>query len=396
MIRLLVFLLIVFAAGTGAAYYLRAENGYVLIAFGHWMLETSLIGFVAATLLLVVVLMLLIRVVGAGLRLPTSVRDALDARRRRRAQAGFNGGVALWLAGRDARAEVELTRRAADHDQPQLGYLLAARAAQAQGETARRDHYLHQVAQADDVLGHEALALFQAQVAESAGDLAAAREALEQLRARDGGHPRVLAALADLYARAGDWQALLTLLRDHPRAPAWTAAQWQLRLEQAVAGICARAERLEDVKTLWSGLTRPQRKWPAVRLAYAGACVRLNAESEALAIIEQGLDQGWEPALALLFMRMEPADPVAALSRIEQWLQRHGEQPELLLAAAATCRRNKLWGKARSYLDVLIERAPSPAAHREYGRLCLDLDQPDEARQHFAAGLEQALEGAPA
>lgn len=391
MIRLLLVLLLVFALGTGAAYYLRAENGYVLIAFGHWMLETSLIGFVAATLLLVVTLMLLIRFVSAGLRLPSSVRAALDARRRRRAQAGFASGVALWLAGRDARAEVALTRRAADHDQAHLGYLLAARAAQAQGEPTRRDHYLRQVAQADDPLGNEALALFQAEVAESEGDLAAAREALEQLRARDAGHPRVLLTLADLYERIHDWPALLALLREHPRASAWSAEQWQARLERAVAGLCANAERLEEVKTLWAGLSRAQRKLPALRLAYATACARLNAEAEALAVIEQGLDQGWEPELALLFMRMEPADPVAALSRVEQWLQRHGEQPELLLAAAATCRRNKLWGKARSYLDVLVERAPSPAAHLEYGRLCLDLDQPEDARRHFAAGLELAL-----
>jgi HemY protein len=390
-IRFVIILLIVFAVGTGAAYYLRAENGYVLIAFGHWMLETSLVGFLAATVLLVIALMVLIRVISAGLRLPSSVRAALDARRRNRAQAGFISGVALWLAGRDARAEVELSRRAADHEAGHLNHLLAARAAQALGESERRDHYLRLAAQADDTLGNEALALFQARVAADADDMASAREALEALRARDPGHPRVLRSLADLLARSQDWTALLALLHEYPRASAWSAEQWRERLAIAVTGACAEAQRLEDVKAVWSKLSRAHRALPPVRLAYARACARLNAEAEAIAVIHQGLEQSWEPALALLFTQMSPPDAMSALASAEQWLQQHGEQPELLLAAATTCRRNKLWGKARSYLDALIERYPSPAAHLEYGRLCLDLKQEDEARKHFAAGLERAV-----
>ena len=111
-----------------------------------------------------------------------------------------------------------------------------------------------------------------------------------------------------------------------------------------------------------------------------------------MAVVHKALEQRWDPAMLGCFLRAELPDQVAALASVEQWLQRHGEQPELLLAAAHTCRRNRLWGKARSYLDALVAQAPSAEAHFEYGQLCAATKQPEEASRHFEAGLKRALE----
>ena len=79
--RALLLLLLLFAVGAASAYYLRADNGYVLVSYGQWMLETSVVGFLAALAALIVVVLVVLRLLGAGLRLPKSVRDALARQR---------------------------------------------------------------------------------------------------------------------------------------------------------------------------------------------------------------------------------------------------------------------------------------------------------------------------
>ena len=93
--RALLLLLILFAVGAASAYYLRADNGYVLVSYGQWMLETSVVGMLAALAALLVVVLATLRLLGAGLSLPKSVRDALARRRDARRHRALARGRAL-------------------------------------------------------------------------------------------------------------------------------------------------------------------------------------------------------------------------------------------------------------------------------------------------------------
>jgi HemY protein len=144
--RAAAFVLLFAAIGAAAAYYLRAENGYVLIAWRDWILETSLLGFIVSVIAALVAAYWGARGFVALLRLPATIQDVLTQRRRERAQASFESGLMKLLEGQWASAEIELVRRAADHPEPALNYLLAARAAQRAGTAERRDRYLEQAA----------------------------------------------------------------------------------------------------------------------------------------------------------------------------------------------------------------------------------------------------------
>ena len=84
---------------------------------------------------------------------------------------------------------------------------------------------------------------------------------------------------------------------------------------------------------------------------------------------------------------MQGADASKQLKRAEGWLKDHGEDPDLLLAAARLCLRNELWGKARSYLETVISLRPSPEAYQEYGSLLNQMGEAGAAADAFADGL---------
>ncbi len=111
-----------------------------------------------------------------------------------------------------------------------------------------------------------------------------------------------------------------------------------------------------------------------------------------MALASDTLAREWDAGLAELYGQLEPADALGQLAAIEQWLTRYGERPELLIAAGRACLRNRLWGKARSYLDAVVKLAPSAAADLALARVCEQTQQPEEAQRFYRQGLELAAQ----
>lgn len=393
MIRNLLLAVLALAAGAAAAYYLRAETGYVLISFRHWIVETSLLGLALGLLLTVIAVGLALRLIGGGLRLPETMRGIVERRRRERAQASFETGLLHLLEGDWKRAEVELVRRAADHHAAHLNYLGAARAAQRLGAGERRDHYLGlATGLAPDI--ERATLLTQAELQLERGEFAAARETAQRLRTLDRRQPYAVELLAEALYGLSEWEALRRLLLEDIAVSALTGARWRHMLERALLERLRAAEseaRLDQVKALWDATPRDSRQWPALRLQYARSLARLNAQAEALALAADTLAQEWDAGLASIYGELQAADVLGQLAMIEQWLSRYGERPELLVAAGRACLRNRLWGKARSYLEAVVRVAPSAAAYLELARVCEQTQNADEAQTFYKQGLEHTV-----
>ena len=71
----------------------------------------------------------------------------------------------------------------------------------------------------------------------------------------------------------------------------------------------------------------------------------------------------------------------------EGWLQKRPQNGVLLLALARMSLRNRLWGKARSYLEASIGALPTAAAYRELGVLLERMGESDEAIRCYRSGL---------
>ena len=99
------------------------------------------------------------------------------------------------------------------------------------------------------------------------------------------------------------------------------------------------------------------------------------------------LKANWRGPLVRLFGLVEATDTTKQLKRAEGWLKSHGEDTDLLLAAARLCQRNELWGKARSYLETVISMRPTPEAYQEYGALLTQMGEADAAADAYRDGL---------
>jgi HemY protein len=389
--RALALVLLVAAIGAAAAYYLRAETGYVLVSWRHWILETSLLGFLATVVVALLALYWGTRGLFALLRLPATIKDALAQRRAQRAQESFESGLMKLLEGQWAAAEIELVRRAADHPTPALNYLLAARAAQRAGTAERRDRYLEQAARHGEGPAF-ATQLMRAEL-QLEQDTASAVPVLQELRQRDPAHPYVIELLAKAYARAGAWDALRELLAGSGAARALPPVRYRSLYARAlVEGLqqAAAAARLDTLKSLWDSTPPDIRAVPDVRQAWVRGLARIGADTEAAAQIVQLLKGEWDPALVSVYGGLEGLDAVTQLATVEGWLTQQGEKPELLLAAGQVCTRNQLWGKARSYLDSALKLQPSPAAFLALAKLCELTRQAEEAALFHRRGLELA------
>lgn len=392
MIRSWLLLLLALAAGAAVAYLLRADSGYVLIHYGGWSIETSVLALLGAVVLGAPLTIYTLRALVGLLHLPGTLIRIGERRRAERARDSFEAGLLKLLEGHWQRAEIELVRRAADHHASHLNYLAAARAAQRLGAADRRDHYLELAAHDAPELAF-ATGLTQAELQRERGEYALAKATALRLREADPLHPYPIELLAESYHALGEWTELHDLLTLTARLDAPPAARRRELLHKALLERMRAAiadARLDALRQLWQQAPAPLKNDAVLRLEYAGGLARLNAHAEAAALISGVLATEWDGELAGLYGQLHAADPLGQLASIEQWLGQYGEKAELLITAGRACLANKLWGKARSYLEAVIRVNPTPAAYLELARLCEQTQNPDEAAHLHRQGLELA------
>lgn len=390
------FALLAVALGVGvfAAFQLRAETGYVLVSYGEWVLETSLLGFIAAVVFVVLATFYGFKLIRAGVSLPSRWKSHHERRKADAAQLSFERGLLRLFEGQWKRAEVELIRRASDHHAQHLNYLAAARAAQRVGAPERRDAYLQRVREIAPKLDF-ALLLTQAELQRERGEFALMRDTAQSLRQKDGSHAYAMELLAESHSELGEWAGLRALLTEPASRKALTDARWRELSSQAaieLLRIAVHAARLSELKAVWDATAADTRSVAEVAREYATGLARLNADSEARSFIEQQLAKRWDDALVRLYGPLHCEDPVVQLATLERWLQEHGEKVALLETAGQVCIKNRLWGKAKSYLEAVTASAPTPSAYLELARLCELTQAPAEAQAHYKRGLELAAQ----
>ncbi|MES9926703.1 MAG: heme biosynthesis HemY N-terminal domain-containing protein, partial [Candidatus Thiodiazotropha sp. 6PDIVS] len=152
--------------------WVKQDNGYVLIGYGHWTIEGSLALFALAVVALFLLMYATIRSLTHVWSMPDRIAGWRQKRRVVRAQQALTRGLVELAEGRWKVAERHLTRFATQSETPLLNYLAAARAAQLQGEHERRDDYLH--------MAHESMPSADVAVGLTQAELQLAHQQYEQ------------------------------------------------------------------------------------------------------------------------------------------------------------------------------------------------------------------------
>ncbi|ROO28041.1 hypothetical protein SAOR_06790 [Salinisphaera orenii MK-B5] len=386
--RLLLIFFVFLILGIVLALVFRDQQGYMLIAFGGWQIETSLLFAAGALLVTLWLVITLWRLVVAGVLMPRAIRERLARRRARKARASLYDGLVRLAEGRWSRAESELKRLADQNEAPGLNYLNAARAAQRQGHVADRDRYLERAA-AQRGVSELAVLMTQARLQIEQGQTAEAMASLSRLYQMEPQHPLVLRLYAEQAYAAGDYEQLRTLVPqlykhgDMPpaRVDAMGVSAWgDLLARQGQDSIA--------LTTAWKRVPKRLRSQSSMVERYVECLRAANADDQAADAIRDVLKREWNPSLVLLFGDLKSHDRTAQLQTVEGWLKQYGEEPELLLVAGRLCLRNRLWGRARSYFEASQKSQSRPDALLELGRLFEEINEKEEARQAYRQGLE--------
>ncbi len=367
--------------------WVKEDNGYVLIGYGPWTVEGSLALFVLLGLGLFLLLHLSLRLLSRLWQMPDRVSGWRRKRRLQRAHRSLTRGLVELAEGRWKVAERHLTRYAQQSESPLINYLAAARAAQLQGEHERRDDYLH--------LAHESMPSADVAVGLTQAELQLAHQQYEQalatlmhVRSLSPKHNYVLKLLKKLYENLGEWKKLEEILPDLRRRKVIGDKELQNlegqvvreRLKQEAGGV-------DSLVRYWQGIPKELRQDQGLLVDYARLMLAVGAGPRVEPQIASALGRNWNSELVALYGRIELNDPSHQLAVAEGWLKQRPEDAVLLCALARLALKNKLWGKARSYLEASIAIAPSPESYQQLGLLLERLGESDKAMQCFRAGL---------
>lgn len=336
--------------GAVMADLLLADPGHVAFSWGGWLLEMSVPVFILGLLGLYVVARVAIRLWDAH----RVLKESQLQRRRERARRSLFQGLLELSQGDWRTAEDTVTRLARDSEYPLVHFLVAARAADLQGERQRCEEWLGRAL--DATQGERAPVLItQAEILLRQKQPQAALKVLEQLEVSGERNSRALLLLARVYRQTGNWQRLEQLeprLRSARGIPDAVTDEIvvQVYLDRLkAAGSSGDPQR---VAAAWSAAPASVTRRADAVNAYARAAMACRDHATAEKALRDLLAREWDEAAVLAFGELETDEPLAALESAEKWLRKRPEDPALLLACARLCLRAELYGKARSYLEA--------------------------------------------
>ena len=263
-----------------------------------------------------------------------------------------------------------MRKSAPDSEQALLNYLSAAEAAEAQGQSERRDAYLQQAAE-QHPRATLAVSLIRARLLLRQQQYAEAETLLQSLDQAHPQHPVIQQLLKECYLALGHWSPLLALLPQLSKRKQLDTDELQ-RLQQQIypplfAERAANAGS-EGVMALWQELPRALRQDATTQAAAASALIGLDAEPQAQEILLDGLRrQLAAPLLTVVPQLQRPAPKL--LAQLRKAEQTGTPSAELLQAIGILLMRQREMEQAQAYLERAVALQPQATAYRALAEL---------------------------
>jgi HemY protein len=362
--------------------------GYVLIAYRHWSVETSLWVAIICLIALFVVMYFIFRTLGRTTRIAKKIRQWRRMRHYRQSRHLTNVGLCELAEGNWQRAEHTLLKAAKMTKSPLNNYLAAAQAANAQQAYDRRDNYLRK-ADATTKGSTIAVGLTQAQLQINSNQWEQALATLQHLYRIDPHHAYTLTLLKTVYLKLNDWQKLhelLPQLRKHKvdSSIALDALEKMVALHLLMQ---ANLQGIRALHTAWDSFPRRLQHDYELINHYARYLISHHDDSTAIPLIEHVLKKEWHPELAKLYGLAKSESPAKQLTTAEDWLQKYPHEPELLLCLGRLSAHEKFLGKARDYFRDYIRLTSSPLGYQELARVYLSLGDKNAALESLQKGF---------
>ena len=384
--RAVFWLLVLAALAVGLALAARYNEGYLLLVVPPWRAELSLNLFIILLLGSFAALYATTRAIRHTLALPRAVAEFRQRRRQEKAAAALHDAWRLLQEGRFGHAMRSAEKAWPDHATPGLVAMAGWRAAHALRDTLRIEEW------SGRVRTHEAAGLYSARLMTEAEFALEdrrfddARRALLELSAREGRHIAALRLLLRAEQGLGHWAEVAKLARQLEKHKALTPEQAAPIRNRAVRE--ALRDLREDPGSLmryWRELDDKDHAQPLLALEAARALIAAGNCVDAQRVIEDALEEHWDSTVILAYADCVDGDVLGRIARAEKWLASHPKDGALLFTLGRLCRQQKLWGKARSFLEASLAIAPGRNVHVELAQLLEKLEESALATRHFRA-----------
>jgi len=375
---------------------MHKNPGYVLIASKDISVETSLWFFVVTLIVFFLVIYFLLRFSSGASRITSQIKHWIIGRRERRAHAQTVLGLYDFIEGNWRAAEKKLSHFAKHSDMSLVNYLVASLAAERQREFKRRDNYLR-LAKKFAKDRPVAAKLAEATLKIGNEQLEEALSILEDLRKSHPKNNFVFELLQQVYLELEDWRGLKKILPNLRKRNVLGVREIN-QLEEKVYGellllsLSPRIRGARDSMTeVWNDLPRYLQKSSYLVTIYAGYLLDNKKDDEAEDLLKIVLRKNLDKRLLRLYAALTSRDPIKHLTRAEKWLKGHPDNLGLLLCLGKICRKQKLWGKSRHYLERSIKVEPTSRAYAELGQLMAEQNDLKAAVEFYEKATELSL-----
>ncbi|EAR61127.1 heme biosynthesis protein HemY [Neptuniibacter caesariensis] len=403
--KLFLLLVIVLVAGTYVGQLMVKDPGYVLIAYNNTTVETSLWVLLIALVLAFVAFHIVVNLF-THTKLPTARLKAWkDGRNQQISRRKTLKGLTSLSEGNWAQAQKQLAQAAERSDLPLINYLAAARAAHEQNNEQATDDLL-QKARSTTPEAEVTVAISQAEIQLSRGQLEPCLATLLRLRTLAPKNTYVMKLLKDIYLRLNDWQQLsklIPILRKHQALKDDELSElsrqcYSKLLDESLQNLPVETSDEERLKTLgrtWHDLPAEQTRDGDLVQRYTELLVSLGAESRAEQNLRDLIKRNWDEKLVTLYGRVNGENAKKQLDNARGWLKSHAESPALLLTLGRLSLRNEHWGQAVKYFEQSLDIEPNSETLAELARLLRHLGDGERAQTLLQQNLNLVASGLP-
>ncbi|MEX2523785.1 MAG: heme biosynthesis HemY N-terminal domain-containing protein [Gammaproteobacteria bacterium] len=395
--RLLISSLLALLAALAAGWMLSRDSGRVVFSFGEWTVQSSLSLFVLALFLLIIASYFLLRFISGVIHMPASYARWQEHRRYRKSEQALSRGFLSLMEGdwRDAEKKFSKGSKYASH--PDINYLLAARAAQQQGEVERRDHYLRL---AHDHAGGTSVAvgLTQAELQMNQNQTEQAYATLRHLASESPSQDQIKLMMLETSSELKDWQQSLELLQDLEGKGVMPLERIRAKQLEVHAGLLRNAGESGDRERLereWRAIPKKLQSELYLIEVYVNERLRFEDTGDCEKMLRRVLKKRRDSALVRLYGLVEGEAPDKQLRFAEKMLGPHSRDAVLLLTVGRLARRNGLWGKARSCFEESIDVHAYPETWHELATLLEQEGDHEGASRCYQQGLGLATYSVP-
>jgi HemY protein len=295
------------------------------------------------------------------------------------------------LEGRFVRAERAAQDAQSSPEIAGMAALIGARAAHRLQEYERRDRWLEQAASDKEMA--TARRVVGAELWAEQREPARALQAIEALQSSGARHLHAMRIALSAHVQAGHWREVMRTVRALEKRKALNADAAARVRRIAIRGLLAdAADDPDGLERTWQQIDASDRAVPEVALDAARRLNLAGRGGAAALALEAVLERKWDERLLDEYARCRQPGSRATIEQAETWLKAHPQSQPLLRCLAVICLREKLWGKARAYLEECQRLGEDAQTSLALAELAEAMGDGEGSARHFrkaALGMAQ-------